>query len=103
MNPESPIITFIIPVYKALPWLERSLGSIVDSEKKAPLPVEILICDDASPDGTGQMVNRLAGEDERIVRCIMRQTAASAIPATGAWTWRRAGGSALWIRTTCWT
>ena len=67
MNFESPVISFIIPVYKALPWLERSLGSIADSEKKAPMPIEILICDDASPDGTGQLVNRLAGEDARIV------------------------------------
>ena len=64
---ESPLITFIIPVYKALPWLERSLSSILTSEKKSPTPIELLICDDASPDGTGQLVNRLAGEDPRIV------------------------------------
>ena len=31
MNFESPVISFIIPVYKALPWLERSLSSILDS------------------------------------------------------------------------
>ena len=62
-----PEISFIIPVYKALPWLERSLGAIVEAEKKAPMPIEILICDDASPDGTGQLVNRLAEADGRIV------------------------------------
>ena len=64
---DPPLITFIIPVYKALPWLERSLSSILTSEKKSPTPIELLICDDASPDGTGQLVNRLAGEDPRIV------------------------------------
>ena len=60
-------ISFIIPVYKALPWLERSLSSIQEAEKKAPLPIEILICDDASPDGTGELVDTLAGGDSRII------------------------------------
>ena len=62
-----PLITFIIPVYKALPWLERSLSSILNAEKKAPLPIEILICDDASPDDTGRLVDRLAESDPRII------------------------------------
>lgn len=63
----APLITFIIPVYKALPWLERSLSSILNAEKKAPLPIEILICDDASPDDTGKLVDRLAESDPRII------------------------------------
>ena len=63
----APLITFIIPVYKALPWLERSLSSILNAEKKAPLPIEILICDDASPDDTGRLVDRLAESDSRII------------------------------------
>ena len=63
----APLITFIIPVYKALPWLERSLSSILNAEKKAPLPIEILICDDASPDDTGRLVDRLAESDPRII------------------------------------
>jgi glycosyltransferase involved in cell wall biosynthesis len=63
----TPLISFIIPVYKALPWLERSLSSIQNAEKKAPLPIEILICDDASPDDTGRLVDRLAESDPRII------------------------------------
>jgi len=63
----TPLISFIIPVYKALPWLERSLSSIQNAEKKAPLPIEILICDDASPDDTGKLVDQLALTDPRIV------------------------------------
>ena len=63
----APLITFIIPVYKALPWLERSLSSILNAEKKASLPIEILICDDASPDDTGRLVDRLAESDPRII------------------------------------
>ena len=64
---QPPLISFIIPVYKAMPWLERSLSSIQNSEKKAPLPIEILICDDASPDDTGKLVDSLAKSDPRIV------------------------------------
>ena len=63
----SLFISFIIPVYKALPWLERSLSSIQNAEKKAPLPIEILICDDASPDDTGKLVDRLALTEPRII------------------------------------
>ena len=63
----APLITFIIPVYKALPWLERSLSSILNAAKKAPLPIEIRICDDASPDDTGRLVDRLAESDLRII------------------------------------
>ena len=63
----TPLISFIIPVYKALPWLERSLSSIQNAEKKAPLPIEILICDDASPDDTGKLVDRLVESDSRII------------------------------------
>ena len=63
----TPLITFIIPVYKALPWLERSFSSITNAEKKSPLPTEILICDDASPDETGRLVDELARSDSRIV------------------------------------
>jgi glycosyltransferase involved in cell wall biosynthesis len=69
----NPLISFILPVYKALPWLERSLSSILDSEKKAPLPIEILICDDASPDDTGKLVDTLAETDSRIVPLHNRQ------------------------------
>ena len=60
-------ISFIIPTYKALPWLRRSLSSILTAEAKSPLPIEILICDDASPDETGALVDELAATDSRIV------------------------------------
>ena len=63
----SPLITFILPVYKALPWLNRSLSSIQKAEAKSPMPIEILLCDDASPDETGKLVDTLAQADPRIV------------------------------------
>lgn len=62
-----PVITFIVPVYKALPWLERSIGSIRQAAEKAPCPIEILLCDDCSPDETGKLVDALAEKDPRIV------------------------------------
>ena len=33
---EAPVISFIIPVYKALPWLERAVGAILAAKAKAP-------------------------------------------------------------------
>ena len=62
-----PLITFIVPVYKALPWLNRSISSIRAAEAKAPCPMEILLCDDASPDDTGKLVDELAAQDPRII------------------------------------
>ena len=66
-GPAAPVISFIVPVYRALPWLERSVGAIRKAEEKAPCPIEILLCDDCSPDGTGDMVDAMAAEDPRIV------------------------------------
>ena len=63
----TPVISFIIPVYRALPWLERAVGAIQAAERKAPCPIEILLCDDCSPDGTGKLVDALAEKDPRIV------------------------------------
>ena len=64
---ETPLVSFILPVYKALPWLERAVSAILTAEKKAPAPIEILICDDCSPDGTGALADSLAARDSRIV------------------------------------
>lgn len=64
---ETPAISFIIPAYRGEPWLERAVSAIQKAELKAPRPIEILICDDCSPDGTAALAERLAGEDHRIV------------------------------------
>ena len=64
---QPPLITFIVPVYRGLPWLERAVGAIQAAERKAPAPIEILLCDDCSPDGTGKLVDELAAKDPRIV------------------------------------
>ena len=63
----NPVISFIIPVYKAIPWLERCVSAILEAAQKAPLPFEILIRDDCSPDGTGDLAERLAAENPEII------------------------------------
>ena len=66
MNGE-PLISIIIPAYKGEPWLRRAVTAILEAEKKAPCGLEILLCDDCSPDGTGALVDALAAEDRRII------------------------------------
>lgn len=62
-----PVISFILPVYKALPWLERAVSAIQDSAKETPMSFELFLCEDCSGDGTGELADRLAEKDPRIV------------------------------------
>ena len=62
----APLITFIIPAFKGKQWIGRAAGAILDAEKKAPAPIEILICDDCSGDGTYEAAEELARKDGRI-------------------------------------
>ena len=50
-------------VHNGLPYLEQALRSILDQTLR---DIEIIIVDDASTDGTGDILRRLAAEDARI-------------------------------------
>jgi dolichol-phosphate mannosyltransferase len=51
-----PIATVCLPTYNERENLERMLRAL------APLDVNVLVIDDKSPDGTGEIADRLAGE-----------------------------------------
>ena len=52
----------IIPTYNE----SQSLAGVVERIRRAVPRVEILVVDDASPDGTGELADRLAGEDSSV-------------------------------------
>lgn len=58
-----PLISVIVPVYKAEPYLEKCVDSIRNQTYQN---LEIILVDDGSPDRCGEMCDELAGEDSRI-------------------------------------
>lgn len=60
---EQPLITVIVPVYKAEDYLERCVSSICG---QTYTNLEIILVDDGSPDRCGEICDALAKQDARI-------------------------------------
>ncbi len=63
MAANSEKISVIIPVYNGVSWLETCVRSVL---AQTWTDLEVLILDDSSTDGTGQLAKKLAEEDGRI-------------------------------------
>jgi len=59
----TPDVWVILPTYNEAENLERIVGAVVE---QLPASRRVLIVDDNSPDGTGEIADRLAGSDESI-------------------------------------
>lgn len=60
---DKPLISVIVPVYNIIEYLPRCVASICDQTYDN---LEILLVDDGSTDGTGQLCDELAAQDARI-------------------------------------
>ena len=57
------LVTVIIPVYKTRENLEKCVESVINQTYKN---LEILLVDDGSPDGAGELCDKLKLTDARI-------------------------------------
>lgn len=73
-------ISVIVPVYNSIDCLERCVRSIC---AQTCSQIEILLIDDGSTDGTGELCERLADEDHRIRVCHKENGGASSARNAG--------------------
>lgn len=62
MSPPAPIVTVIIAAWQAEATLARAIASV----QAQSLPVEIIVIDDASEDGTAALAEAMARDDARL-------------------------------------
>lgn len=54
-----PALSVVIPVYNEQDWIDRSVGALIASAQVANWPVEVVVVDDGSTDGTGGKLAKL--------------------------------------------
>ncbi len=59
-----PLLSVLITSWNAAPTIERAITSVLEDDR---LPVECVVVDDASQDGTADVVAALAARDPRVV------------------------------------
>jgi glycosyltransferase involved in cell wall biosynthesis len=59
---DPPTLSIIVPVYNEVGRFESTLPQIAGFAAAAPYPVELLVVDDGSEDGTAEAARRLTGE-----------------------------------------
>jgi hypothetical protein len=63
---DSPALSVIITSWNAERSIERSVRSVLDDAAAAGIAIECIVVDDASTDGTAEVVARIARDDDRV-------------------------------------
>ncbi len=66
---ESSLVSVIVPVYNVKPYLNEALDSVINQTYKN---LEIILIDDGSTDGSGEICDEYAARDNRII--VIHQT-----------------------------
>src|SRR5215469_11385129 len=61
-GPRMPVISVIVPVYRVAEFLPACLDSILSGD----FDIEVIAVDDASPDGSGAILDQRAAADPRL-------------------------------------
>lgn len=64
---EDPMLSVVVPAYNEAATIEAALRQL----RQVPLRLEVIAVDDASTDGTGAVLDRLAGEGEGLVQRVI--------------------------------
>lgn len=58
-----PVLSVVMPIYNVEQWVESALDSILTQSLQA---LEVIVVDDGSPDGSADVVRRIARHDPRV-------------------------------------
>ena len=93
---EKPLITVVVPIYNVEAYLEQCIRSVLAQTYKN---FELLLVDDGSKDKSGEIVDRLAQTDRRIVPLHQKNQGVAAARNTGLTT-AKEGTLPFWTGTT---
>ena len=88
-----PLISIIVPVYKAEAFLDRCVGSIL---RQSVADFELLLVNDGSPDRSGELCEELARRDPRI-RVFHKENGGQATARNLAIDWVMENSDSRWL------
>lgn len=61
-GPAAPVLSVVIPMYQEAERIDETVRDVIATLDAWVLPAEVIAVDDGSSDGTGKLVERIAGE-----------------------------------------